>query len=396
MFQEKEIFVKGKKRKVYKSIYPNLSSLNDRLKELLMIHNNRSVTLITKVIRNNMKKGFTKIYTSDIQNFFNSIPHKYLLLLIKKNKNINAEVYQNLNSFLKSFSDSIEDNHGVPTGINIANTLSEYYLNELDKNMIDLSKRHNFKYARYVDNFIFMFRYDSDLFNDKSTHDSIMDIFNSEIEKLSLKLNYLQRVGIDSDSNFIEFDFLGFKHGLDKVSLSTTLIKNLKSSIISYLRWVKKTDDKNNASKAVYALNKLIIGHERYDKKNNQTTWVGLAKYLSLIDSFKDVFAFSKWIRKVAHYYFGEDASTNVTSLVKWVFIFKKNIKTAEIKAKHTDCGIPKKVKLDEDINSATTDKNAKISDEENLTLDHSHDNDGVNDYVQDDSGNWHERYTDY
>ena len=62
--------------------------------------------------------------------------------------------------------------------------------------------------------------------------------------------------------------------------------------------------------------------------------WVGIASYLSVVDSFSEIKALSKWIKRCAYSLLNDESQEEIVSLTKWFFIFKKNrvnaIKRAE------------------------------------------------------------------
>ena len=205
-FIERTISVRGKKRKVYSynsatNAGRNIPILNQYLSELLSdqkVPNKRSIRFITKSIRNNIKNGFRYIYIADINRFFDSIPHAQLLSLLEPIMNQNK--FHCLREALQKFSTVIGKDCGLPTGISMANSLSELYLFDLDKKMYEISGANDFYYDRYVDNFILMFQ------NTSKTDliiDDIINEFQQNINSKELKLNYLENVGSDhNNKNF--------------------------------------------------------------------------------------------------------------------------------------------------------------------------------------------------
>ena len=108
-----------------------------------------------------------------------------------------------------------------------------------------------------------------------------------------------------------------------------------------FYRTKKEIEDPSNIKEVnlyydrlIFNINRFIVGHDlnEFDSKigysdiNSGVRWVGLAKYLSIVDGFQEVEKISKWIRKAAYYFFGDVVALKITSTTKWFFLFKKDI----------------------------------------------------------------------
>ena len=96
---------------------------------------------------------------------------------IKNKQNLESSVdeirtiaYTYIEKFLRSSANSTGFKCGLPLGISLSQILSEFYLIDIEKDLIDFCDDNNFFYIRYVDNFCI-------LYNKKDS--SISDSINS-------------------------------------------------------------------------------------------------------------------------------------------------------------------------------------------------------------------------
>lgn len=175
--------------------------------EELLFHNwsvgyrpNRGVKRALQIILWNIEQGYNHIYDCDIKGFFDNIPHKNLIKVLKKyisDRTTLGMIEQWLKAGYMEEGKFLQSNTGTQQGGVISPILANVYLNELDWEL-DL---HGIRFVRYADDFLLFAKTQEDIEKAASlTKDKLTEL-GLEVSKEKTKI-----VNFNHD----DFDFLGF------------------------------------------------------------------------------------------------------------------------------------------------------------------------------------------
>ncbi|MBH9968321.1 group II intron reverse transcriptase/maturase, partial [[Bacillus] enclensis] len=114
---------------------------------------NRGVERALQLILWNIEQGYNYIYDCDIKGFFDNIPHKKLIGILKKyvsDRTVLGLIEQWLKAGFMEEGKLIHSDYGTPQGGVISPLLANVYLNELDWEW-DLN---GIRFVRYADDFL--------------------------------------------------------------------------------------------------------------------------------------------------------------------------------------------------------------------------------------------------
>ncbi len=204
----------------------------------------------------------------DFSNFFNTIPHKKLMSIVKKkiaDYRFNGLVRRFLKSSTLKSDGSIHKNScGTPQGGVMSPILANIYLNAVvDQWFIKNYANYNNIIVRYADDATFFFKKQSDA-------KDFMLQFKVRIEEFGLSLNVDKTRTLDfSKSKENSFDFLGFTFYWGKQNKKQTLkVKTQKDklhkSMNEFYEWIKR--DRNSMKlKEIWSIAKSKLqGHYNY------------------------------------------------------------------------------------------------------------------------------------
>lgn len=161
---------------------------------------NRGVKRALQIILWNIEQGYNHIYDCDIKGFFDNIPHKKLLAILKKyvsDRTVLKMIEQWLKAGYMEEGKKIHSDYGTPQGGVISPLLANVYLNEMDWEW-DLN---GIRFVRYADDFLLFAKSKEDIKKAASlTKEKLKDL-GLEISKEKTKI-----VDFQKD----DFDFLGF------------------------------------------------------------------------------------------------------------------------------------------------------------------------------------------
>ena len=376
-FPFKSVYLADKNDKLRKfSLLEGLDKFLDKLcHEFIKMSNldykRLGIHLITSKIYESMKRGNIYFIKSDIKDFFPKIDHH---ILIQKIKQINDNQFEKLIfSFIKTPSLTDEDifilkqkygNHwikniqdinknGLPIGAATSQALSDFYLKEFDRLITDFASSTGSDYFRYADDICF-------LSSDSRVIDKAMDLIKNNLAKIKLELNESKIIisSLRKANNSLTdgLNYLGFNYNLDNknqliISVSDKTLKNIKSTIIKFYKRKLKFIIENEKTdftvlekpgfrfwlKLSLSINCSIRGFhpEWYNKSQLFFECYGLARFLSIINNYKQVMELEKWIGKVNKYYCFKICDitkkprmlVDIVSLTNWFFRYKKNLK---------------------------------------------------------------------
>lgn len=161
---------------------------------------NRGVKRALQIILWNIEQGYNYVYDCDIKGFFDNIPHKKLVKVLKKyvsDRTTLGLVEQWLKAGYMEEGKRIHTDNGTPQGGVISPLLANVYLNELDWEW-DL---HGFRFVRYADDFLLFAKTQEDI-------KKAAELTKRKLEELGLEIAKEKTKIVDFQKD--DFDFLGF------------------------------------------------------------------------------------------------------------------------------------------------------------------------------------------
>jgi len=204
----------------------------------------------------------------DFSNFFNTIPHKKLMNIIKKkitDYRFNGLVRRFLkSSTLKSDGTIHKNDCGTPQGGVMSPILANIYLNEVvDQWFLDNYGNYNNIIVRYADDATFFFK------KENEAKDFMLQ-FKTRIEAFGLSLNMDKTRTLNFNrSKENNFDFLGFTFYWGKQNKRRTLkVKTQKDKLLKsfkeFYEWIK-TNRNRMKLKEIWSIAKSKLqGHYNY------------------------------------------------------------------------------------------------------------------------------------
>lgn len=165
-------------------------------------------------IKGHLQAGRTHIFDADLSQYFDTIPHDKLMILLAARISDGATLHL-LKMWLKApvmeqgrMSGGKSNNVGTPQGGVISPLLANVYLNPVDRlvnRLNSLFARYGVRIVRYADDFVLMGR---------QITDAILDKLKQVLNRLGLKLNEDKSRLVDAVKE--PFGFLGFTFRHDK------------------------------------------------------------------------------------------------------------------------------------------------------------------------------------
>jgi len=204
----------------------------------------------------------------DFSNFFNTIPHKKLMSIVKKkiaDYRFNGLVRRFLkSSTLKSDGATIKNSCGTPQGGVMSPILANIYLNEVvDQWFLKNYANYNNIVVRYADDAVFFFKKENDA-------KDFMLQFQVRIESYGLSLNMDKTRTLNfNKSKENSFDFLGFTFYWGKQNKKRTLKvktqkEKLHKSFNEFYEWVKTNRNKMKLQEIWSLAKSKLQGHYNY------------------------------------------------------------------------------------------------------------------------------------
>ena len=203
----------------------------------------RSAKEAVKEIKGHLNAGREQVYDADLSNYFDTIPHQKLLMLIEQRVSDSAIVHL-IKQWLKApveedgrISGGKKNRRGTPQGGVISPLLANIYLNLVDK-LVERMKEipEDVRIVRYADDFVLMGR---------EISDRVLSKLHEVLTRMDLKLNTEKTKIVNAAED--SFDFLGFtfhkrwsrtQRGVKyyHVQASMKAMKKIRANIKEYLK----------------------------------------------------------------------------------------------------------------------------------------------------------------
>lgn len=221
---------------------------------------NVGVERVMQIIQWNLEQGYNYIYDADIKGFFDNIPHKRMMGVLKQfvaDGTVLDLIWKWMKVGYLEEGKPFVTKSGTPQGGVISPLLANIYLNELDWDL----EKEGIRFVRYADDFL-LFAKSKDAITKAS------EVAKCTLKKLGLEISHEKTRFVDFNND--DFDFLGFTFmhwRKDKTNSDYYMIKPTEASIKDFKRQVKNktkkfwTMSKENWVKTV---NPIIIGKSNY------------------------------------------------------------------------------------------------------------------------------------
>jgi len=204
----------------------------------------------------------------DFSNFFNTIPHKKLMSVVKKkitDYRFNGLVRRFLQSCtLKSNNEVHKNSCGTPQGGLMSPILANIYLNEVvDTWFVQNYANYNNIIVRYADDAVFFFKKEDDA-------REFMLQFEARIEAYGLALNKQKTKAVNfHKANENSFDFLGFtlywgKQNKRRCLKVKTQKHKLHKSFTEFYQWIKTNRNSMKLRELWSIAKSKLQGHYNY------------------------------------------------------------------------------------------------------------------------------------
>lgn len=260
--------IKGKKAYQIDGIYPYyfLKRFNVTLKtinSLKQANRNEIVSSIVALIKDRRPYSIVRL---DIKNFYESIDRNAILRNLQEDIAYSGSTVSILEKWFDCFDRSSVS--GLPRGLNISASLSEYYLRDFDKNVQRIEGV--FYYARFVDDIIiFTINNPDNLIKEVEKYlPEELDFHEGNKKKAILTVVEKNK----SHNQSLTFDYLGYDFSIEinKKDLTTVVdfserkIKNIKTKIIKSLLDFKKNNDFDLLKVRILFLTHNYYIHNKY------------------------------------------------------------------------------------------------------------------------------------
>jgi hypothetical protein len=277
--------------------YFAMKQLQSNLRRLFKVKQSNRYAIVSQVMTTLENKFPKYVIRTDIDDFYESIPHEKLLDIVHENNLLTPLSKKIIRQVLEQYKIITGNDVGIPRGIGISAYLSERYMRDIDNSILALEGVTY--YARYVDDMIIVF---TPAANDttKAWKDNVEKIIN----EMSLSMNAAKTATYDliSSTPCKKLDYLGYKiffgSGSITTRLSTNKVKKYKLRIdtaIEAYNNFSKVDEKKARKLLVKRIRFLTCNTRLINNKrniligvfysNSQLTYlgdlIGLDRYLA-------------------------------------------------------------------------------------------------------------------
>ena len=217
------------------------------------------------------------VLKTDINDFYENIPHENLLKKINGNNLLTPFSRRILRQILNIYNQLSGSQKGIPRGVGVSAHLAELYMRDIDNEIMSLAEI--IYYARYVDDIIVIFAPTPNT----QGRDCLEDIKEIIETKFKLKLNDAKTFKFDlrNTKQACELEYLGYKFffgdGKIKTKLTDKKIKKYKNRIdlaFDHYSNLSKINEKEARMLLVKRL-RFLTGNTRL-KNNKKNILVGI------------------------------------------------------------------------------------------------------------------------
>lgn len=260
--------IKGKKAYQVEGVYPYylLKRFNVTFKtinSLKQANRNEIVSSIVALIKDRRPYSIIRL---DIEQFYESVDRSLILDNLKQDIAYSKSTINILEKWFDCFEGS--NVSGLPRGLNISASLSEYYLRDFDENVQRIEGI--FYYARFVDDII--------IFTISDPENTVKEVENHLPKGLKFHKSDEKRdvLIIPKENNVnsenLEFNYLGYEFSIiiekkkltTKVNLSRRKVNNIKTKIVKSLLSFKENNDFSLLKSRVCFLTHNYYIHNKY------------------------------------------------------------------------------------------------------------------------------------
>ena len=260
--------IKGKKAYQAEDIYPYylLKRFNVTFKtinSLKQANRNEIVSSIVALIKDKRPYSIIRL---DIEQFYESVNRDIISDNLKQDIAYSKSTTNNLEKWFDCFERS--NVSGLPRGLSVSASLSEYYLRNFDKNVQRIEGV--FYYARFVDDII--------IFTTNEPENTIKEVENHLPKGLKFHQSNEKRdvLIIPKENNInsenLEFNYLGYEFSIiiekkkltTKVNFSKKKVNNIKTKIVKSLLSFKENNDFSLLKSRVCFLTHNYYIHNKY------------------------------------------------------------------------------------------------------------------------------------
>ena len=260
--------IKGKKAYQAEDIYPYylLKPFNVTFKtinSLKQANRNEIVSSIVALIKDKRPYSIIRL---DIEQFYESVNRDIISDNLKQDIAYSKSTTNNLEKWFDCFERS--NVSGLPRGLSVSASLSEYYLRDFDKNVQRIEGV--FYYARFVDDII--------IFTTNEPENTIKEVENHLPKGLKFHQSNEKRdvLIIPKENNInsenLEFNYLGYEFSIiiekkkltTKVNFSKKKVNNIKTKIVKSLLSFKENNDFSLLKSRVCFLTHNYYIHNKY------------------------------------------------------------------------------------------------------------------------------------
>lgn len=214
---------------------------------------------------------------ADLSKFFDTIPHDKLMeaiktffgednkLLIKylyrfiKTDRCEAENYKKIETFYTKKPKRTKRDKGIPQGGVLSGLIANIYLHEFDK-WVYKSYKTKISYVRYADDFIILFKNQSDI-------EYIFKSIESELFKIGLTIHPIGEKTKQIDLKVENINFVGFEISTRFIRAKKNNIIKFKNRIYNHLKEIKYEGDFISYLKSIIKfINFKILGNEGFNQ----------------------------------------------------------------------------------------------------------------------------------
>lgn len=260
--------IKNKEAYQIDGIYPYylLKRFNVTFKtinSLKQANRNEIVSSIVALIKDKRPYSIIRL---DIRQFYESVDRNNILSNLKQDIAYSRSTMNILEKWFDCFDRS--DVSGLPRGLNISASLSEYYLRDFDKEVQKIEGL--FYYARFVDDII--------IFTTNDPEHMINEVESYLPKGLKFHQNNEKRAILtipkedNANNELLEFNYLGYEFSIKiekkllttKVDFSARKINNIKTKIVKSLLSFKENNDFNLLKSRIRFLTHNYYIYDKY------------------------------------------------------------------------------------------------------------------------------------